>query len=236
MRKELNPKDVVNNSFIFSGLPPGSVDKLAKIARAKKTPKGQALFHQGDQAHGFYLLAEGQVRLIVQDPNGRERVVKVIRPGEVFGEAAIFQKDGYPCDALADSPLTVLFWPKKEISELLRSDGDLALAMIGILAHKLGHFASLIRLSLKEVLPKVAEYLISWPHVAEKLTDPPKKAVMAKALGVTAESLSRALGRLKRARLIEESPTLAIVDREGLSLIASGLNPFLDDEIPSFDR
>jgi DNA-binding MarR family transcriptional regulator len=94
--------------------------------------------------------------------------------------------------------------------------------MIGLLAHKLEHFASLIRQSLKGIAPRVAEFLLAWPHKEETLIDPPKKVILAKALGVTPESVSRALGRLKKANLVSERPRLAIVDREGLKLIASG--------------
>ncbi|MDR1577214.1 MAG: Crp/Fnr family transcriptional regulator [Deltaproteobacteria bacterium] len=222
LTEDPSPREIINQSFFFSGLPPETTDQLAGITLVKKYPKGSLLFSRGQKATGFYLLGQGQIQIFFAEPNGRERVVKIVHPGEIFGEAAIFQTKGYPASALALSPALVLFWPQRELKALLRSDGDLALAMIGVLANKLEHFASLVRLSLKEALAKVAEYLLSLPREADQLQTPPAKSVMALAIGITAESFSRALGQLKKARLIAEAPQLTILDRTGLSLVAAG--------------
>jgi CRP/FNR family transcriptional regulator len=223
--QEPSPREIINQSFFFSGLPPLSTDQLAGISLVKKYPKGSFVFSLGQKATGFYLLAQGQIQIFIADPNGRERVIKIVQPGEVFGEAAIFQSGGYPANALALSPALALFWPQRELKALLRSNADLSLAIIGVLAHKLGHFANLTRLSLKEVLAKVAEYLLGLPHEAGQLQALPSKSVMALAIGVTAESFSRALGQLKKARLIAENPQLTILNRSGLTIVASGELP-----------
>ncbi|MDR1872475.1 MAG: Crp/Fnr family transcriptional regulator [Deltaproteobacteria bacterium] len=222
---QILPVDIIEKSLFFSGLPPLTTAKLASVAEVKKTRKGGLLFNRGDKALGFYLLASGEVRLFFEDQNGRERVIKIIQPGEVFGEAAIFQKDGFPCSALAQESLTALFFPKREILELLGSDREMALAFFGVLAQKLAHFISLTRLALKDVLPRVAEYLLTLPLEGDQLSLPPKKTVMAKILGVTAESLSRALSKLKKDRLIAERPRLTILNREALRLVAAGIIP-----------
>jgi CRP/FNR family transcriptional regulator len=220
--KAISVADIISQSFFFSGLPLDTVEKIARITVVKKWPKGCLLFSQGQQATGFYILAQGQVRIFLDDPNGKERIIKIVLPGETFGEAAIFQTDGYPANAMALSDCVCLYWPQRDLKQLLQGDGDLALAVIGVLAQKLGHFASLMSASLKEAVPKVAAYLLQLPHTDDKLQLPPTKTIMALALGITAESLSRALGRLKRARLIAENPHLSILDRRGLEMVANG--------------
>jgi CRP/FNR family transcriptional regulator len=223
--KDPNLETTLARSFIFSSLPAESLAKLARLAKPKKIVKGGFVFVKGDKAQGFFLVAKGRVNILAADPNGKERTVKIIKPGETFGEAAIFQKNGYPCSALASVDSSLLFFPGGEMKELLRADGDLALSIIGLLAHKLEHLAGLIRLSLKEVAPKVAERLLAWPHRDDRLVDPPRKSALAKSLGVTPESLSRALTRLKKAGLIGESPTLVILNRDGLAKVAEGNFP-----------
>ncbi|MDR2142005.1 MAG: Crp/Fnr family transcriptional regulator [Deltaproteobacteria bacterium] len=232
LSEELSPQNVINHSFYFSGLPPETTEKLAQITFVKKAPKGGVIFSRGQKATGFYLLAKGLVRIFMLDPNGRERIIKIIYPGEIFGEAAIFHDEGYPCNAMALTQVIVFFWPQKELLELLRSDGDFSMAMLGVMAQKLRHFTSLISLSLKEVLPKVADYLLRQPMEGQKLQLPPSKAVMASSLGMTAESFSRALSQLKKAHLIEEKPDLTIIDRAGLKLVAAGdtLKPGPDED------
>jgi CRP/FNR family transcriptional regulator len=223
--KEISPEDILGRSLFFSGLPPETLKKLAGLTVPKKWTPGEAIFLMGDKALGFYLLAQGQVRIQILDPNGRQRILKIVQPGEVFGEAAIFQKDGYPARAEAVSAANGLFFPKRALLDLLRSDGDLALAMIGVLAHKLGHYAHLMRSALKELVPKTADYLLQLPQEEGQPLKLPKKSLLALALGVTAESLSRALGQLKKAGLIAEDPHLTIVDRQGLQEVAAGFAP-----------
>ncbi|MDR1084524.1 MAG: Crp/Fnr family transcriptional regulator [Deltaproteobacteria bacterium] len=219
--QKFKAEEIIGQSFFFSGLPLNTSEKLAGITEAKKWPKKAVIFSRGQEAAGFYLLASGQVRIYLSEPNGQERVIKIVRPGEVFGEAAIFQTEGYPANAEALKPSSALFWPKRELINLLQKDGDLAVAIIGILAQKLGHFASLMRSSLKEVVPKVAEYLLELEaELKPELW--PKRYLMALALGVSAESLSRALTKLKNADLITQSPELKIIDRPGLKAVALG--------------
>jgi CRP/FNR family transcriptional regulator len=214
--------ELIARSLYFSGLPPATIEKLAALTQVRSWPRSALIFSKGQKAEGFYLASEGRVKIYQADPLGKERIIKLIRPGEVFGEAAVFLNRGYPANALAVTGASALFWPAAGFRSLLKDDPDLSLALIGLLTEKLSHFASLVSSSLKEAVPRTAEYLLLLPHQDGRPELPSSKYLTAQALGMTPESLSRALGRLKRAGLIAENPRLTVIDRPGLAKAAAG--------------
>ncbi|MDR1487072.1 MAG: cyclic nucleotide-binding domain-containing protein [Deltaproteobacteria bacterium] len=215
---------VIGQSIFFQGLDDELLAKLAQLARWKSFKAKETIFSAQDKVIGFYLVASGLVRIYLTEPKGRERTVHLCGEGIVFGEAAVFLHDGYPASAEAVADSKVLLFSVKEFKELLTKNPDVSLAIIGILAQRLNHFRAIVESSLKELLPRLAESLLSLKDDDGKVKLPTTKTQMAARLGTTAESLSRALRRLKSAGLIAESkPYLVIVDRSGLNDVAEGL-------------
>src|SRR5262245_24695597 len=86
---------------IFAGLPPADLESIASITIVKPLEKGQYLFHEGDAAHGFYIVQKGSVNVHRVTASGKEQIIHVFRPGESFAEAALASERGYPADARA---------------------------------------------------------------------------------------------------------------------------------------
>ncbi len=61
---------------------------LAKLGTPRRLNRGEIIFIEGDRATSVYLLEAGRVRLYVGDEDGRELILSIVRPGEVFGEVA----------------------------------------------------------------------------------------------------------------------------------------------------
>jgi CRP-like cAMP-binding protein len=119
--------------------------------------------------------------------------------------------------------LTFVF-PKDAMLALIGATPELAFATIGALSARLQHFAGLLAGSLKELLPRLASYLLELPEEGGVCRLPIKKSELARHLGVTAESVSRALGELKSAGIVREKAAGALVlDRKLLGERAEGL-------------
>jgi len=78
----------LKTSLLFSGLDDQDLASLAAIAVRRPFVKGEALFTEGEEANGFYLLVEGHLKLCRVSPDGREKVLHFVRPAETFAEAA----------------------------------------------------------------------------------------------------------------------------------------------------
>ncbi|HWY55011.1 MAG TPA: cyclic nucleotide-binding domain-containing protein, partial [Terriglobales bacterium] len=82
---------------IFSKLNQADVEELTKIISAKKYAPDAAVFFQGDPSDSLYMLLAGSVKVTQASEGGREKILDILGPGEIFGEFAML--DGHPRSA-----------------------------------------------------------------------------------------------------------------------------------------
>ncbi|MDR3204160.1 MAG: Crp/Fnr family transcriptional regulator [Deltaproteobacteria bacterium] len=214
---------ILSHSTFFQDLPQEIILKLARASMPKNYERGQIVFNQGDKAEGFHLVSAGLIKIFLLENSGKERILRLCGPLSLFGEAAIFTPGGYPAWAEAVKKSSTLIVPSLELKKLIGSSPDLALTVIGALASRVNHFKDIIESSLKNLLPKVADYLLKLPNDGSIIKLAVTKTQLALTLGITPESLSRAFKRLKHDDLIEEAkPGLIIKNRAALSRLAQG--------------
>jgi CRP-like cAMP-binding protein len=95
------------NLAMFSEMGPAELDRIAATTVPLYFEKGQSIVQCGDACTGFHVVVYGQVKLAFTSPQGVEKVLKIIRPGQTFGEALMFLDKPYMvfAQALADSML-----------------------------------------------------------------------------------------------------------------------------------
>ncbi|XOF33895.1 MAG: Crp/Fnr family transcriptional regulator [Candidatus Electrothrix sp. YB6] len=199
-------KKVLAGSLLFKGISDELITMLAAIAREKYFLKRQTIFLEGSPSCGFYILAEGQIKIFKTSPDGKEQMIYALGPGEPFGLSPVFHGLNFPATAASMVPSTVLYFPKQEFIALATAHPPLALSMLAGLSQRLCRFAEKIgSLSLKDVPARLIDHLI---YLAEQqkrtdlvILDMPKKQ-LACLLGTTPETLSRIFADMSRTGLI----------------------------------
>ena len=74
-------------------------------------PKGTNVFQQDEEAHSFFILLHGHLRVFKLTPDGQQVVVRFVAPGEVFGVAMAIGRKTYPATATAVVDSIALVWP-----------------------------------------------------------------------------------------------------------------------------
>ncbi|MCE5263960.1 MAG: Crp/Fnr family transcriptional regulator [Deltaproteobacteria bacterium] len=211
---------------LFAGLSRAQYEALGRIGVRRSFRKGERIFSEGDDGIGFYAVLSGRVKISKVSPDGKEQILHLFGPGESFGEVSVFTGQGFPADAAATLPATVVFFPRAAFSGLIRSDPALALNMLAQLSQRLRQFAGLIEdLSLKEVPGRLAKYLLYLSECKEGRATAldVSKGQLAALLGTIPETLSRILAKMNRQGLIRSrGAQIAILDRRGLEEIAEG--------------
>jgi len=210
---------------LFEGLPPEQIEDLAMIVTDQTFGKGEAIFSEGEDADGFYVVITGRVKIFKLSPDGKEQILHFFGPGEPFGEVPVFTGQHFPASAEVMEESRVFFFPRKSFVDLIKRNPSLALNMLAILSKRLRRFAALIDdLSLKEVPGRLAAYLLYLSDQnkgAKVLELAVTKAQLASLLGTIPETLSRILGKLSSQGLIEsDGRRIRIMDREGLRDLA----------------
>lgn len=211
---------------LFSGLGPRQLDGLAGIAELRPHVRGQDIFFAGDPALGFYSVAAGKVRIYQTSLAGKEHILHVFGPGEVFGEVPVFSGGAYPAHAQALDDGSTLFFPRERFRALLAADPDLALNMLALLSLRLRQFVKKLEdLSLREVPARLAAHLLLLGAESRKrvLSLDLPKGQLAAYLGTIPETLSRVLRRLADDGTIAVTGnSVEILDQARLEVLASG--------------
>ena len=127
----------LGRTVLFSGLDESELRRLAGIAREITLAAGSALFEQGDDSDGLYIVTAGIVRIYLTAEDGREATINLLEEGEVIGEIAIL--DGLPrsagAAALTDAKLVLI--PTAPFCALIDSSPKLSRQMILMLCDRL---------------------------------------------------------------------------------------------------
>jgi len=220
----------LRKSLLFSGLDEEYLLQVAAIAHKKSFVKGETLFSEGDPATGFFLLAKGGVKLCKVSPEGREKVLHFVHPGETFAEAAFFGDGKYPAEARGVETGEPLIFPKAGFKGLLEPNPQFSLNLIISLSLLLRRFARQIEeLSFAEVPNRLAAYLIelaerkSTAYQGKSYIDlEMKKGELASRLGTVSETLSRAFRKLKEDNILEvDGSRVVILDMQALARLST---------------
>jgi len=206
----LKTQAFLRNLPLFRELAPEEIDRVSTGTRELRVKRGDILFQKGDPTRGFYIVVYGQVKLLFITPNGDEKVIEIMGPGQSFGEALMFMEKPYvvTAHALADSML--LHVSKEVVFEEIDRDPKFARRMIAGLSRRLHHLISDVEsYSLRSATQRVIGYLLQPDHDDDEahsrtiVTLPASKSVIASRLNITPEHFSRILHELTEAQLIE---------------------------------
>ncbi len=63
--------------------------RIAEAAEMRHVPKKEVLYFSTDPSNCVYILKEGKVKVFRNTPDGKEIILSIINPGEMFGELGI---------------------------------------------------------------------------------------------------------------------------------------------------
>jgi len=218
-------RDVLLKSQLFGGLPKEQIEDIEKISVNKYFNKGEIIFYDGEEGIGFYLVVEGSVNVYKLSADGKEQILHIVKEGETIGAVPVFSGKSFPANARAISKSHLLFFHRERFIHLITNKPALTMNILALLSTRLREFTIQIEnLTLKEIPGRLAAYLLylSREHGGKDFIELNiAKAQLANLLGTGPESLSRALGDMKRRKLVqEEGSSIRLINRSGLEELA----------------
>ena len=215
--------DDMKSCPLFADVSPENLEQLSAIVHQRKVQRGELLFSDGDTAKGFYVVAEGRVKVYKLSADGKERILHIVQPGSTFADAAIFGDGNYPAYAEPLVASRLLFFPKKDFLNLLHNQSQMAINMIAGLSRYLRQFATQVeQLTFQDVPARLAKYLLTLPGAENgHVVLPISKGQLASNLGTVSETLSRTLRKLSDEGLLEvEGKNIRLCDLDDLEDLA----------------
>ncbi len=213
----------------FKGLSPHDLDLVLEHARSSRYAKDAPVFEQGSDAHSFFLLLDGHIRVVRATPEGHQVVVRYINKGELFGIAMAMGLSAYPATAVAAVDCVVLAWPNREwpvLSSKVPAFGASAYQTIGTRLQETHEKVE--ALATAQVEQRVASTVLRLVSQSGRKTDrgieidfPITRQDIAEMTGTTLHTVSRILSAWEAEGLVEGGRQKVIVtDPHALMLIA----------------
>ena len=202
---------LLDRSGFLHGASVQSRQRLAAICVEKQAARKEILFLEGERGEALYLLASGSVSLFKTTADGKEVVIKVVRPGEIFAEVILFEEDAYPVNAMATTACRMFLLPRRKFCALL-DDAAFRDDFIGILMRKQRYLADRIRfLTTHDVEARFFIFLREQFGKSERIVPALANKDMAAAIGATPETYSRLLARLSvEGKIVLQGKTIRL--------------------------
>jgi len=189
--------DQLRRVAMFEILPPAALSQMASTCTRVQLAAGELLFGEGQPGQAFFLLQQGDVKLFKTAPDGREIVLKLLSPANIFGEVILFENQAYPVSAMALSSATVVRIPRAAFLKLLEDEG-LRNAFIGRLMEKQRYLTErLVYLTAYDVEERFVRFLIERYGRRSDFDVNLSKKEIAALIGTIPETFSRLINRLK---------------------------------------
>ncbi len=152
----------LENFNLFKGLNPQSMEKLNKITSMKKFPKAQPIYFANEPSDSIFFLKKGRVKLTRTSPDGKEMILALVNPGEVFGEMG-FIDDGERTDyAIALDECLICAISKDDFRKFVDENPELNRRITKLIGFKLRKFSERIEeLVFKDAQQRVISFLFS---------------------------------------------------------------------------
>jgi CRP/FNR family transcriptional regulator, nitrogen oxide reductase regulator len=122
----------IQDAVLFEGLSPEELNLVVSRASLREVPQGVSLFRQEEPAKEMFLLESGRARLHEITADGRELLIRLVRPGEVFGDKAAIPGANYRASGVSDTPVRIYTWTTGTVVALLAEVPRLAINLFAI--------------------------------------------------------------------------------------------------------
>ena len=131
--------------MVFSHLKDEEVKLICQKAYENYYKKGEIIFFENDNKKRLYFLTAGKVKLTMMSPDGKEKVLKILQEGDIFGEISLFDHDPHPLTAEVHEDCTLMVISWNDLESIILDRPTLALKIIEALAKKTRLLTSQVR-------------------------------------------------------------------------------------------
>ncbi len=205
-------------SELFSSFSEDALHRVAKKSSVARLARNEVLFEQGEPADALYVVRSGRVGIGRRSPDGRESLVALMEPGELFGEMPLF--DGAPRSASARAlgRSQVLKIGFEAVRAELEARPELLWDVVELLAGRLrAADDALADAMLLDVTGRTAKRLLELAGGSDEFVLPITQEELAGLVGASRERVNKALAAFCRLGWVEQADRrYRILNRERL--------------------
>ncbi len=212
--------ELLGRAELFDTCSPEELASLVSGARTVELQRNDLVFAEDDEAAHLYIVAAGRVAISRASPDGRESLLALMEPDDLFGEMSLFDHGTRSAQARALEQSVIVEVPYRLISELYERHPTLLHRVVGLLAQRLRTVdEALTDAMFLDVPGRTAKRLLELSGGQDSFELPITQEELAGMVGASRERVNKALSSFSRLGWVRvEQGTYTILRREALTL------------------
>ena len=202
---------------LFAELDDRELASIAAVAKSRRYDKDDVVFHADESGDIFCLIKEGQVKVTMISPEGKEIILTLLGPGDFFGEMALLDNEPRSASVIATEALEILTIWRSDFLHILSENFGITQKVLAELSRRLRNASNRIEsLATMDVYGRLARFFLDAARTSGKVLDNgyvavtrPTHQAIANMIGTSRETVSRLIHDLmKQNLLLSEGKTI----------------------------
>jgi CRP/FNR family transcriptional regulator len=218
---------VLAQAPLFAALDADASEALKSATRTRRFRRGDIVFAEGEAGDALYVVIDGKVKIFRTSPDGRENMLAVLGPGEMFGELSLFDPGPRTATVAAITDCALASLAHEALRPWLAGRPELGVQLLQALAQRLRRTnEAMADLVFSDVPGRVAKTLLDLadrfgtpaPEGGVRVTHDLTQEELAQLVGASRETVNKALSEFaSRGWIRLDGRAVLLIDQERLA-------------------
>ncbi len=213
---------LLRSTLLFGDLDDDSMHEITTAAEERSLRRGDVLFSEHEEPDALYVVVSGRIAIANKSIDGRESVVALMEPGDLFGEMGLFDRMGRSAEARALERSAVIMVPYGPLHEIYERHPQELWSVVKLLARRLRSMDQALADSVfLDVTGRTAKRLLELAGDSDEFVLPVTQEELAGMVGASRERVNKAIASFVKLGWMDQSDRrYVITNREQLSIRA----------------
>ena len=158
-------RQIFERHFLLGQLSSDEIDTLLHFARTERYAGGDEIYAKGSPGESMMAVLRGTAKMTSISRDGKEIVLNIMHPGEIFGEIALLDGGARSADAIAMTDCEILILQRRDFMPILKKRTDICLILLRILCQRLRQTSEQVEdVLFRHLESRVAKVLLNLAH------------------------------------------------------------------------
>src|SRR5688500_11882714 len=122
---------------LFASCPEEQLRMLTTVVTRKSAPRSTTVMAGGDPTDSLYIILSGRLKVMMSDSEGKEVILAILGPGEIFGEMGLIDDEPRSATVVTIEPCELLSIAKRDFKKALAENFEMSMAVMRGLVKRL---------------------------------------------------------------------------------------------------
>ena len=208
-------KQIFERHFLFGKLSAAEIDTLLTYSRVERYRAGSEIFAKGSPGNSMMAVLRGAAKMTSVSAEGKEFVLNIMNPGEIFGEFALLDGGERSADAIAMTDCELLVLRRRDFIPILENHPDMCMILLRILCQRLRQTTEQVEdVLFRHLESRIAKALLRLAETAGRKDD--------QGLSIDLHLSQRELGNIAAGSRESVNKHLQIWHKQGFIRLSKG--------------